>query len=527
MDDSSFLDVALTMSELSVPDDPHLPHDTFMTEPQESLLMSHTSGKTPFLVRPFPKDEPSGSMVNGGLDDDLLVAACKPNGVTSSSTVTRAPNSTIPPRNGGRTSPVESVESSFPSHSVILPSATPNKAIVSSHHCPMITHVNDTVKRYNFMVAGQSGAGKSSFCYSTFRRHFDNFTMKPPEGPTAEMGECGRGETRLGNERIIVTVVDTFGHGDELCVTPYFDPVLDYIETQYVNYDQDQLYMPHKSLAEDTRIHCLFYFFAPHRVTKTDIAFLRQLQSNVSIVPIVSKADSLTFWELAEQLQSIRTRLTKEGIALFDFQETDVDEGWLDQDFDRSAMTRLGCALEGPTQECDRRDASASPLQEARPTIRNVFAVISGERHYAWGAASEDCRHHSDTTRLQTVLFRSLGRLTEHTNVIHQEWRTRQKEQPQQQQEQPQDPQVPKPTAWNVLWESHFGFEMVVGAAILATLVCIVKDYRKILFVVETCFFLNVRTTAVLVGILLCAMLRCARYCCWAAKHRMPQGGSE
>jgi hypothetical protein len=162
---------------------------------------------------------------------------------------------------------------------------------------------------------------------------------------------------------------------------------------------------------------------------------------------------------LAEQLETIRDRLKKEGIDVFDFGETDVDESWLDQtpEFDRMAMTRLGYALKGPTTTTTTTpskccDEEAAALQQTRPMIRNVFAVISGERHYAWGVAREDCRHHSDMTRLQTVVFRSLGRLTERTNVIHQAWRMR-----QQKQQQQQEMATSKP--WNGLWEKWFSKE--------------------------------------------------------------------
>jgi Septin len=267
----------MTLSELFFLDDDlyvHPPDNTTMIDPPKSLSMPSTSGKPPFLT------QPPGLMVNkSGHDDDFVV----------SSTMEHALSSSIQhPDYDASLEPLES-------HSLIVPSTSPKMdtttTVSSSSYCccPMIvTHVDDTVKRYNFMVAGPSGAGKSSFCNAMFRRHFANFTRTtttttPLDGrPTTTLGERGRGETRLGHERILVTVVDTVGHGDEECgkattTTTPKNAVLDYIETQYTNYDQDQMYMPHKSLADDTRIHGLFYFFAPHRVTQTDIAMLRQL----------------------------------------------------------------------------------------------------------------------------------------------------------------------------------------------------------------------------------------------------------
>jgi hypothetical protein len=163
MDESSFLDVALAMSELSVPNDLYVLRDT-MVASQESSSMSRTSGKAPFFVRPPATDVPSGSMLNGDHDD--LIPACKPNSVASSK-MTHAPSSPMRKGDDGGSTAVESVES-FPSHSVLLPSATPNKATVSYLYCPMITHVDDTVKRYNFWWQVPVGPERVPFVIQPF-----------------------------------------------------------------------------------------------------------------------------------------------------------------------------------------------------------------------------------------------------------------------------------------------------------------------------------------------------------------------
>ena len=359
-----------------------------------------------------------------------------------------------------------------PMSSSEVPSSTAT-SVVPASYCPLDKSV-ETVSRYNFCVAGQDGCGKTSFCYSTFQQtqHFPNFSMcktkktmkddvnrlNPVDDSTRNqqdqvvvdggdgghrggnkgitISECGRGETIVGsNERIIVTIVDTGGYGNYVNNSSHITALLEYIERQNEAYECAGIYRNRDDRSKDTRIHCLFYLFVPHRVQHIDIEFLRSLQKRVPIVPIISKADTLTAWELAEQLHLIHTRLSDAGIDCFDFEESDIDESWLEQRFDTSTFTRLGRAMEGvshgPTGTIESEDVATEAVtgtvtdSQARPRIRNVFAVISGNRKYNYGTASGDDSELSDTKRLHTVLFRSLGKLRKQTDAIHEEWRSK------------------------------------------------------------------------------------------------------
>ena len=46
----------------------------------------------------------------------------------------------------------------------------------------------------------------------------------------------------------------------------------------------------------DTRVHCLLYFLFPsgHGLKPLDLEVMRQLASKVNLLPVISKADSLT-----------------------------------------------------------------------------------------------------------------------------------------------------------------------------------------------------------------------------------------
>ena len=241
--------------------------------------------------------------------------------------------------------------------------------------------------------------------------------MPQPDGPTEQIGECGRGEKidERANERIVVTVIDTVGGYSS---TQHINPILEYLERQHAEYERLELFRrPNERALQDSRIVCLFYFFGPHRVHDDDIRFLQCLHDKVPIVPIVAKADSLTVIELAEQLHLIRARLTAADIQYFDFEEVDINEDWLDKPFDRQAFTNLGMVMASDV------GSDAEVPTPVRPMVQNVFAVISNKRTYIWGTASDDDPTHSDTMRLHRVLFGSLGKLADKMDEIHEEWR--------------------------------------------------------------------------------------------------------
>lgn len=60
----------------------------------------------------------------------------------------------------------------------------------------------------------------------------------------------------------------------------------------------------------------ILYFFPPHRAKAVDYAFLRRLQGRASIVPVLSKADTMTFEELEAFREQVTSDLEKAGIPI-------------------------------------------------------------------------------------------------------------------------------------------------------------------------------------------------------------------
>lgn len=146
-------------------------------------------------------------------------------------------------------------------------------------------------------------------------------------------------------------------------------------------------------LQSDDRIHCIFYFIAPHRLKAIDLDFFRELSPLVPIVPVVAKADIMTIKERNYYLEAIKQKL--------DALSEEMKESCV-YDFLGDDIVTLGA------------DAADQPVTQSKSTelIRtpNLFAIVCDngpERVYPWGKLRIDDHKVSDFRRLQTILFES------------------------------------------------------------------------------------------------------------------------
>lgn len=68
----------------------------------------------------------------------------------------------------------------------------------------------------------------------------------------------------------------------------------------------------------DDRIHLLLYFFDSARIKKNDLLILKKLSKYVNILPVISKADSLTLRELNQLKEDIIVQASDYKIDFYD-----------------------------------------------------------------------------------------------------------------------------------------------------------------------------------------------------------------
>ncbi|CAB1324979.1 unnamed protein product, partial [Coregonus sp. 'balchen'] len=152
---------------------------------------------------------------------------------------------------------------------------------------------------FNILCVGETGIGKSTLMNTLF-----NTLFEAEEASHYQNGVYLRPRTynlKESNVQLKLTVVDTVGFGDQVNKEESFKPIVDYIDTQFETYLQEEMKIK-RSLFNyhDTRIHICLYFIAPtgHSLKSLDLVTMKKLDSKVNIIPIIAKADTISKSEL-------------------------------------------------------------------------------------------------------------------------------------------------------------------------------------------------------------------------------------
>ncbi len=159
---------------------------------------------------------------------------------------------------------------------------------------------------FTLMVVGESGLGKSTLINSLFLT--DLYADRAANTTTPSVAErikktvsieASTVEIEERGVKLRLTIVDTPGFGEAINGNDSFKAINKYVDDQFERYLSDESGLNRRNIS-DNRVHCCFYFISPwgHGLKPLDIECMKVLQNKVNIVPIISKADSLTTAEL-------------------------------------------------------------------------------------------------------------------------------------------------------------------------------------------------------------------------------------
>lgn len=257
------------------------------------------------------------------------------------------------------------------------------------------------------MLAGESGLGKTTFVNTLFQTSLKNHQelrnrYNKPIKKTVEI-DIIRAELEEKNFKLNLNIIDTLGFGDNIDNKNSWAPIVDFIDDQHHSFMKQET-QPSRGGVKDLRVHACLYFIRPtgHTLKPLDIEIMKQLGMRVNLIPVISKADTLTPNEMLEFKKRIRDIIEVQDIRIY-----------------------------SPPMELDDQAASehAKQLIESMP-----FSIIGSEeefevnnqlvigRKYPWGFVEVENDQHCDFRKLRSLLLRTnMLDLILSTNEIHYE----------------------------------------------------------------------------------------------------------
>ena len=109
----------------------------------------------------------------------------------------------------------------------------------------------------------------------------------------------------LHNTNLNVNIIDTPGYGDTIDNSSRIQPIREYVHQQLERHYEAENSPEGLDSGTDERIHVCLYFISPQRMHELDKEFMKQLQLEVPVIPLIAKADTVTDSELAERRQTV------------------------------------------------------------------------------------------------------------------------------------------------------------------------------------------------------------------------------
>lgn len=253
------------------------------------------------------------------------------------------------------------------------------------------------------VVVGDSGLGKSTLIKALLSTPNERLQVKNGNHDKFRQDPdslCTSITWRDDVDRVVWTcrVQDTPGYGHLEDVTIGMKDILSWIEKQ----SKDRLQME-RSLTrqadleelEDTRVDLCLYCIGPHRLRPIDLKFMYEIGLHVPVVPVVTKADTMT----AKEAEVYRTQVADK---IANPMVPGVDGKINVFNFGQDAMSRAGVednATRPPFFVIASDEVNEGRMKADAPTYWP-------ERCYEWGVAEAYNTEHSDLLSLRALVFK-------------------------------------------------------------------------------------------------------------------------
>ncbi|XP_053563644.1 septin-10 [Bombina bombina] len=254
---------------------------------------------------------------------------------------------------------------------------------------------------FNILCIGETGIGKTTLINTLFNTNFEENETKHFE-PSVKL-KAQTYDLQESNVRLKLTIVNTVGFGDQINKKDSYMPIVDYIDTQFEAYLQEELKI--KRLLynyHDTRIHVCLYFIAPtgHSLKSLDLITMKKLDSKVNIIPVIAKADVISKSELHKFKTKLMSELVSNGVQIYNFPTDD------------ETISKLNASMNAQLPF-----AVVGSMEEVKIGNKMVKA-----RQYPWGIVQVENENHCDFVKLREMLIcTNMEDLREQTHSRHYE----------------------------------------------------------------------------------------------------------
>lgn len=278
-------------------------------------------------------------------------------------------------------------------------------------------------------------------------------------------------ETEIDGERVGVTLWDSHGLEPNI-VDLQLKEITDFLEAKFEDTFAEETKVIRSPGVRDTHIHCAFLVLDPSRLDMSlatgektkggkskiigclgkemDVHVMQSMKTKTTVIPIISKADTVTTAHMAFLKKSVRDSLKMAGLNPLEaltLDDSDSESDQLDEEDEVEAQDRDDSNGDGEkTQpsggEADRADKStpadeSAPADDSRTNAYVPPSVISPDPHsftdggpigrrFPWGFADPLNPEHCDFGHVKSTVFhdwRAELRVTSR-EVWYEQWRT-------------------------------------------------------------------------------------------------------